>query len=172
MKLERINYSSGAPLEEKVGYSRMVKIGPYIKIGGTTSVQPDGTVYGEDAYEQTKYVLEKQIKLLEQAGATKENVFSVFIYTTDISQGAKICEAYAEFFHDFLHQYCRYQRMYACWWHRRRHYLDRCHRMLQLRYHYRYWKVGQRKPQIHDHGRWHHWLGILSLQRQKLQQYG
>lgn len=100
MELKRINYSSGAPLEEKVGYSRMIKIGPYIKIGGTTSVQPDGTVYGKDAYEQTKYVLEKQIKLLEQAGATKENVFSVFIYTTDISQGAKICEAYSEFFHD------------------------------------------------------------------------
>ena len=100
MELKRINYSSGAPLEEKVGYSRMIKIGPYIKIGGTTSVQPDGTVYGKDAYEQTKYVLEKQIKLLEQAGATKENVFSVFIYTKDISQGAKICEAYSEFFHD------------------------------------------------------------------------
>ncbi len=100
MKLERTNYSSGAPLEEKVGYSRMVKIGPYIKIGGTTSVQPDGTVYGEDAYEQTKYVLDKQIKLLEQAGAKAEDVFSVFIYTTDITQGAKICEAYSEFFHD------------------------------------------------------------------------
>ena len=98
MELKRTNYSSGAPLEEKVGYSRMVKIGPYIKIGGTTSVQPDGTVYGEDAYEQTKYVLDKQIKLLEQAGASKEDVFSVFIYTTDISQGAKICEAYSEFF--------------------------------------------------------------------------
>ena len=100
MKLERINYSSGAPLEEKVGYSRMVKIGPYIKIGGTTSVQPDGTVYGEDAGEQTRYVLDKQIKLLEQAGASKEDVFSVFIFTTDITQGAKICEAYSEFFHD------------------------------------------------------------------------
>ena len=86
----RTNYSSGAPLEEKVGYSRMVKIGPYIKIGGTTSVQPDGTVYGEDAYEQTKYVLDKQIKLLEQTGAKKEDVFSIFIYTTDISQGGKI----------------------------------------------------------------------------------
>lgn len=98
MELKRTNYSSGAPLEEKIGYSRMVKIGPYIKIGGTTSVQPDGTVYGEDAYEQTKYVLDKQIKLLEQAGATKENVFSVFIYTTDITQGGRICEAYAEFF--------------------------------------------------------------------------
>ena len=90
MKLERTNYSSGAPLEEKVGYSRMVKIGPYIKIGGTTSVQPDSSVYGKDAYEQTKYILAKQIKLLEQAGAKQE----------DISQGAKICEAYSEFFHD------------------------------------------------------------------------
>ena len=100
MELKRTNYSSGAPLEEKIGYSRMVKIGPYIKIGGTTSVQHDGTVYGEDAYEQTRYVLDKQIKLLEQAGATKENVFSVFIYTTDITQGGRICEAYAEFFKD------------------------------------------------------------------------
>lgn len=98
MELTRTNYNSGAPLEEKVGYSRMVKIGPYIKIGGTTSVQPDGTVYGVDAYEQTKYVLDKQIKLLEQAGAQKEDVFSVFIYTTDISQGKEICEAYSEFF--------------------------------------------------------------------------
>ena len=98
MELTRTNYNSGAPLEEKVGYSRMVKIGPYIKIGGTTSVQPDGTVYGVDAYEQTKYVLDKQIKLLEQAGAQKEDVFSVFIYTTDISQGKEICEAYSDFF--------------------------------------------------------------------------
>ncbi len=100
MELKRQNFSSGAPLEEKVGYSRMVKIGPYVKIGGTTSVQPDGTVYGEDGYEQTKYVLDKQIKLLEQAGGSKEDVFSIFIYTTDITQGGRICEAYSEFFHD------------------------------------------------------------------------
>ena len=100
MKLERVNYSSGAPLEEKVGYSRMVKVGPFVKIGGTTSVRPDGTVYGEDAYEQTKYVLEKQIKLLEQAGAKASEVISVKIYTTDMSQTSKICEAYSEIFHD------------------------------------------------------------------------
>ncbi len=100
MDLKRINYGSGAPLEEKVGYSRMVKIGPYVKIGGTTSVQPDGTVYGDNAYEQTKYVLNKQIKLLEKAGARKEDVFSIFIYTTDISEGGNICAAYSEFFHD------------------------------------------------------------------------
>lgn len=98
--MKRINYSSGAPLEEKVGYSRMVKIGNSVHIGGTTSVQPDGTVYGDTPYEQTKYVLEKQIKLLEQAGAKKEDVYRVFIYCTDISKGSEICSAYSEFFHD------------------------------------------------------------------------
>ena len=100
MAYERKNYGSSAPLEEKVGYSRMVQVGPFIKIGGTTSVQPDGSVYGEDAYEQTKYVLQKQIDLLEKAGASAKDVTSVMIYATDISTGAKILEAYSEFFLD------------------------------------------------------------------------
>ena len=58
MEHKRTNYSSGAPLEEKVGYSRMVKIDDQVFIGGTTSVQPDGSVYGETAYEQA---LERQL---------------------------------------------------------------------------------------------------------------
>ena len=80
--MKRINFASGAPLEEKVGYSRMVKLGDYLAVGGTTSVQPDGTVYGEnDAYAQTKYVLEKQVHLLEKAGASAKDVFRIKIYT-------------------------------------------------------------------------------------------
>ena len=68
--MKRINFASGAPLEEKVGYSRMVKLGDYLAVGGTTSVQPDGTVYGEnDAYAQTKYVLEKQVLLPRMCSA-------------------------------------------------------------------------------------------------------
>ena len=49
MAEKRVNYSSGAPLEEKVGYSRMIKVGDHIYVGGTTSVRPDGTVYGGNA---------------------------------------------------------------------------------------------------------------------------
>ncbi len=97
---KRENYASGAPLEEKVGYSRMVKVGNQVFVGGTTSVQPDGTVYGENAYEQTKYVIEKQLRLLEQAGAKAGDVVRVKIYTTDITQGSEISRAYSEFFHD------------------------------------------------------------------------
>ena len=83
MAEKRVNYSSGAPLEEKVGYSRMVKVGDHIYVGGTTSVQPDGTVYGENAYEQTRYVLEKQVKLIEQAGAGVGDVIKVKILEVD-----------------------------------------------------------------------------------------
>ena len=101
MDLTRINYSSGAPLEEKTGYSRMVKVGPFVYIGGTTSVQPDGTVYGEgSAYEQTKYILEKLVKLLEQASSKKEEVVRIKGYTTDMKYGAEIAKAYSEIFHD------------------------------------------------------------------------
>jgi enamine deaminase RidA (YjgF/YER057c/UK114 family) len=100
MELKRTNYSSGAPLEEKVGYSRMVKAGPFVFVGGTTSVQPDGTVYGENAYEQTKYVLQKQVKLLEQAGASAAEVVKVKVYATDMQFSGEICRAYSELFHD------------------------------------------------------------------------
>jgi enamine deaminase RidA (YjgF/YER057c/UK114 family) len=97
--LTRKNYSSGAPLEETAGYSRMVRVGPFIKIGGTTSVLPDGTVYGEgDAYEQTKFVLNKFIKLLGEAGAAAEDVISVKAYATDMERGREIARAYTEIF--------------------------------------------------------------------------
>lgn len=100
MAEKRVNYSSGAPLEEKVGYSRMVKVGDHIYVGGTTSVQPDGTVYGKDAYEQTKYVLEKQVKLIEQAGASVKDVIKIDVFATDMKMSGDICRAYSEIFHD------------------------------------------------------------------------
>ncbi|MFL0196634.1 Rid family hydrolase [Clostridium sp. WILCCON 0269] len=101
MELIRTNYLSGAPLEEKTRYSRMVKVGHFIYIGGTTAVQPDGTVYGEEsAYEQTKYILEKLVKLLEKAGSKKEEVVKIKGYATDMKYAPEIAKAYSEIFHD------------------------------------------------------------------------
>ena len=99
MELTRIKYSSGSPLEEKIGYSRMVKVGSHIYIGGTTSVQPDGTVYGEgNAYEQAKYIFEKHIALLEKAHSKKEDVIKVKIYTTDMVYAPMVAKAFTEIF--------------------------------------------------------------------------
>ncbi|AGL02283.1 Rid family hydrolase [Desulfoscipio gibsoniae] len=101
MNMERTNYSSGAPLEDKAGYSRVVKVGPFVYVGGTTSVQPDGSVYGEnDGYAQTKYILERMIGFLEQAGSRREEVIRVKMYATDMTRAKEYIEAYSEFFKD------------------------------------------------------------------------
>lgn len=98
--MEITRYLSGAPLEKSIGYSRMIKVAGLILIGGTTSVQSDGTVYGEDAYSQTGYVLEKQLQFLEQAGGKKENVVAVDVFAVHMSDTAEIGRAYSEIFHD------------------------------------------------------------------------
>ncbi len=99
MDYKRENFSSGSPLEEKLGYSRVVKAGPFIFVGGTTSVQADGTVYGEGSmYEQCKFIFEKMIKCLEDAGGKKEEVVRVKMYLTDMSLAKEAIQAYSEFF--------------------------------------------------------------------------
>lgn len=96
--MKRTNYSSGAPLEALVGYSRMVKIGEHIYIGGTTSVQPDGSVYGETPYEQAKFIFEKFIQLLEMAEAAAMDVFKIKAYITDMKYAKEVGTAFSEFF--------------------------------------------------------------------------
>lgn len=96
--MKRINYSSGAPLEESAGYSRMVRVGEHIYIGGTTSIRPDGLVYGDTPYEQAKYIFTRFIELLHRADAVASDVIKIKAYTTDITYGKEIAKAYSEFF--------------------------------------------------------------------------
>ncbi len=96
--MKRINYSSGAPLEAIAGYSRMVRIGDHMYIGGTTAVQQDGSVYGETPYEQAKYVFQKCIGLLQRSDAAAEDVFKVKAYITDMAFAKDVAAAYSEFF--------------------------------------------------------------------------
>lgn len=94
----RINYSSGAPLEAIVGYSRMVKVGDHVYIGGTTSVLPDGTVYGEKPYDQAKYIFEKFIALLAQAEVGQQDVIKIKAYITDMAYARDVGNAFSEYF--------------------------------------------------------------------------
>jgi enamine deaminase RidA (YjgF/YER057c/UK114 family) len=97
--LKRENFSSGAPLEEKVGYSRAVKVGNFVFVGGTTSTNPEGVVEGEaDAYLQTKIILQKIEQALSRAGAKLSEVYRVRIYVTDIKKAQEYMKAYSEFF--------------------------------------------------------------------------
>jgi len=97
--MKRINYSSGVKWENIVGYSRAVKVGNVIEVTGTVAAD-DNTqlVGGTDAYEQTKFILQKIEKILQNAGASLEDVVRTRMFVTDISRWEEYGKAHGEFF--------------------------------------------------------------------------
>ncbi|MCF8365528.1 MAG: RidA family protein [Bacteroidales bacterium] len=90
--------SSGTKWENIVGYSRAVRVGNIIEVAGTTAVDKDIIVGKNDAYLQTKFIIQKIEKALHEAGATLADVNRTRIYVTDISRWEEIGKAHGEFF--------------------------------------------------------------------------
>ncbi len=77
--------SNGNPMEAVVGFSRAVRVGPYITIGGTAPVDADGNTVGVgDVAVQTRQCLEIIKAALEQAGSGLHDVVRTRIILTDI----------------------------------------------------------------------------------------
>jgi enamine deaminase RidA (YjgF/YER057c/UK114 family) len=97
--MKRTNYSSGATWEEKVGYSRAVRVGNIVEVTGTVAVDEAGKVVGlGDAYAQTKFIIEKIGKVLETAGAKLSDIVRTRMFVTDISRWEEYGKAHGEFF--------------------------------------------------------------------------
>lgn len=99
MNTKRINITSGAPWEDIVGYCRAVRIGNTIEVAGTTAVDENGVTVGiGDMYAQTRFILQKIEKALQQAGAAMTDVVRTRMFVTDINRWQEAGEAHGEFF--------------------------------------------------------------------------
>jgi len=98
--MKRKNFSSGAKWEDIVGYSRAVRVGNLVEVAGTTAVENGKVIGPNDAYLQTKIIIQKIEKVLVEAGTSLEDVVRTRMFVTDLSRWEEYGTAHGEYFRD------------------------------------------------------------------------
>ncbi|MGB3180387.1 MAG: RidA family protein [Cyclobacteriaceae bacterium] len=99
--MKKKHISSGAPWEEIVGYSRVVRAGSHVFLSGTAAVDESGEVVAPgNGKKQMRYILQVARKALEEAGADLSCIVRTRMFVTDISQWESIGRVHREVFRD------------------------------------------------------------------------
>ena len=91
----RVTIGSGSEFEATVGYSRVVRTGPWVAVAGTTGG-------AGDIATQTRQALRRIELALDQAGASLADVVRTRMFVTDISRWEEFGRAHGEYFRDVL----------------------------------------------------------------------
>ncbi len=97
--MTRTRVSSGGPWEDRVGYSRAVRVGDHVWVAGTTGTRPDGTI-PDGAGPQARLALDTIEQALTDAGASIGDVVVSRTYVTDIEQWEPVADALRDRFAD------------------------------------------------------------------------
>lgn len=99
--MARMRISSGSPYESIVGFSRAVRVGNFVSVGGTAPIDPDGkTVAPGDAAAQTERCIQIIKEALEKAGAGLKDVIRTRILLQDIRDWEAVASVKGKFFRD------------------------------------------------------------------------
>jgi enamine deaminase RidA (YjgF/YER057c/UK114 family) len=97
----RKNISTETPWEPIFGYSRVVRVGPYVYVSGTTATDKSGNITGiGNPYMQSIQIIKNIQTALQKVDASLNYVVRTRIYTTNINNWEKIGQAHLEFFRE------------------------------------------------------------------------
>lgn len=98
---ERRFVTSGTVWEQIAGYARAVRVGEHIAVAGTTAVDADGKLVGAgDPGAQTRFILDKIEKALQQLGGEMRHVIRTRMYVSDARHWEPVARAHGERFKD------------------------------------------------------------------------
>lgn len=89
--------SSGSPWEEKVGFSRAIRVGDRVLVSGTAPVWPDGSC-APGAEAQARRSLEIIAAALEEVGARMEHVVRTRMFITEAADAEAVGAVHSSFF--------------------------------------------------------------------------
>ncbi len=99
--MERRIFGSEAKWEPIAGYSRAVRVGPFVTVAGTTAWDERGDIVGVgDMHAQAVQALHNIEQALNVAGAGLRDVVRTRAFVTDITRWEEVAKAHGEFFRD------------------------------------------------------------------------
>ena len=96
---DRRRISSGSPFEERLGFSRAVRVGDRVLVSGTAPIWPNGSC-DPDPEAQARRCLEIILEAIREAGGGPEHVVRTRMFVTSAEVSEAVGRAHGEVFAD------------------------------------------------------------------------